>query len=107
MSLPSVDEIVLHAFLSVGPSKAGAPIDWHDLESYSRLTSASLTPWESECVMSMSRQYCLWLRKGEDQHCASPWSDGDIKADETSESVNSAFKSLRSHALSKSKKRSQ
>lgn len=102
--MPDVDRVVLGAFLSVGPSKAGAPVDWPSLESYSRLTSSHLTPWEAENVISMSRQYCVWLKKGEEQHCASPWSDGDIDVDQTNESVNSAFNSMRSHAANKRKK---
>ena len=60
--LPECDEVVLSAFIAVGRSsftgEAHVPITWSEVESYSRMSGAMLTPWEANQVINMSRIYC-------------------------------------------------
>ncbi len=69
-------------------------LSWQEIESYSRLSGVDLTPWESEQVINMSREYCLWKQKGAKQDCQAPWIDEKNLVANTAPVVNSGFKAL-------------
>lgn len=50
-----------------------APLTWQELNSYCSLLSIELTEWEAAQIMTMSRSYVSWLRKGEDPMMPAPY----------------------------------
>ena len=66
--LPDADPLIVSVFRNVGPclgTGMGAfSITWQELDSYSRLSQAELTAWESEQVITMSKLYCSYLNVG-------------------------------------------
>lgn len=82
-----------------------APLTWLDVKAYSDITGSNLTAWEADNVITMSRQYCVWHRKGEEQGCPSPWTDGYNIVEASAPAVCAGFKALAKKARNNKKKR--
>lgn len=76
--MPDVDLFIVNCFHGVGRCLSGGmavvSITWQELKSYSELSGYDLTPWESEQIINMSREYCSWLSK-KDPLISAPWHD--------------------------------
>lgn len=78
--LPDCDSVVRKAFLDCGLAMSGAmsmvPLSWSEVSAYNSLSGVSLSPWEAENVIMMSREYCSFLTKAKDETCVQPyWPD--------------------------------
>lgn len=109
-ALPNSDNSLVSDFHNLG-YKTGvgenvAPTPWSEVKSYSDMRHTPLSMWESEQLVSMSREYCNWLAKGTDVNCLSPWHSEKYNVIEsTSSQVKSGFASLRAAAKNKNKSR--
>lgn len=73
--------------LGIAQSTMGGftPITWSDMQAYSNLCKLSLSAWESDLLMSMSRVYCSWYAKGGQQKDIAddvPYIDRSVSASE-------------------------
>lgn len=46
---------------------------WSEIQSYSQQSGMELTGWESQQLVSMSREYSVWIHKAKDPKIESPW----------------------------------
>jgi len=108
--LPEADNTIVNDFHNLG-YKVGVgdnlmPLTWVEMAAYSSLRHSSLSMWESEQLINMSREYCNWLIKARDLDCQSPWhTKGYNVIEATVTQVTSGFASLRAAAQNKNKSR--
>lgn len=103
--LPEADEYVLNVFFQLGICNRGGmsicPLSWSELKAFSELNRCDLSKWEAETVIMMSRQYCLWYRKGVKRDCSSPWFNGSQVSIESNRiRVANAMKAMRKNKAS-------
>ena len=55
-------------------------MDWSDIAAFKQCSTFDLEPWQCELLILMSRTYCVWLNKGKEMDCFSPW-DSDNPRD--------------------------
>lgn len=56
------------------------PISWQELSALNDMAKLDLSSWESETLISMSRDYVNWNIKGKEKNCLSPWDDTSEEA---------------------------
>ena len=66
---------LLDYFLEVGPARGGEALSYQEIESWSRLTSTPLTPWEAATLQDMSETFVVGLHKFRDKNAAPPWTE--------------------------------
>lgn len=54
------------------PLGGAEPLDWADIDSYARLTSQDLEPWEARLIRSMSIAYVRGLNEGKSPFSIAP-----------------------------------
>lgn len=61
---------------------------FQELDSFSRIMNISLTPWESEQLIMMSREYCSMISIAKEPSTPNPWlPEGYSELDEARERV--------------------
>jgi hypothetical protein len=109
-ALPDADSVLVNDFHNLGYKIGNGdnlmPLTWLEIASYSSLRHSSLSMWESEQLVNMSREYCNWLIKARDINCQSPWHSEKYNVIEaTSTQVTSGFAALKAMAQNKNKSR--
>lgn len=97
--MPDLDEddaIMAAMFSELGyvkPSGFGlAPIDWQDLDAFCRRMGYDLTPWQSETLINMSRDYGAIANR--DDALPMPYQRDTIDRDGVADRLKSAFAAL-------------
>jgi len=91
--------LVAHLF-EFGPTVAAgmgsAPVGAGELESWSRLTGISLSPWEARTLLRLSREYLGESHRATEQNCPAPWQPETYQPEKTLAVIEqrNAFRSL-------------
>ena len=79
-------------------------LTWQELGSFSELSDANLTGWESETLINMSRAYTGSYHKSQEPDSPAPWVDDSPETiEQMRANVAAKFKALSSGTLPKAK----
>lgn len=108
LRLPEIEDCdhVMQWFFQSGMGMSGAngltALTWQELASFSFISGANLTGWESEALINMSRAYTGSYHRSQEPDSPAPWIDDSPEAlEQIRANVATKFKSLSSGSLPK------
>jgi hypothetical protein len=100
--MPEIELVYLIDFMNqLGYATSGfngaTRISWQELKAWKDTTGTSLTAWEAETLMTLSRAYVEQLNASHEPSCPSPLDDvlDKDKRKEVETKIRSAFNSLK------------
>lgn len=89
--LPPIDEYIANCFNLAGVCLSGGmsltPLTWVELDAFCKCSAYSLTGWESEQIILMSRDYIGMRDKAKEVNCPCPLIDGIQDENDKSEAI--------------------
>jgi hypothetical protein len=71
------------------------PLDWNQIESWSRLQGLDIQPKEATALRELSLSYVEQHNRAKEKDCPQPWIDPEeLRKQEVSEKVTSQFDAL-------------
>ena len=81
-NLPYTDSFLAKCFQLSGMCLSGAmsmvPLTWCEVSAFIQTSGYSLSGWESEQIINMSRVYCSFSQDAKELGCPAPYQDGGI-----------------------------
>ena len=110
LKLPEIDDCdhVIQWFFESGMGMSGAngliALTWQELKSFSDLSGANLSGWESETLINMSRAYTGSYHRSQEPDSPAPWVDDSPETvEQMRANVSAKFKALSAGTLPKAK----
>lgn len=77
--MPEVEcgEHLIDYLMEVGPAfhngMGPVPVPFFEIESWSRMTATTMTPWEAQALRELSQAYVVSMQQAEKPNCPAPW----------------------------------